>query len=244
MTCLPEDMPYVVSRRITRINARGRMEVVDTLLREEGWNIFLNGEKIETLFCLPADLEALAVGHLFYKGLCKSLEQIVSVRVDAAAKAVHVEAGSDDGAPGRAPLPGEVSLSPGEILRLQRIFDDSCSLFHCTGAAHSCALADKDGLIIFMSDIARHNALDKVVGEMLRTGEEAGGKALIFSGRLALDMLEKSARSGVRLLIAPGAPSLPAVERAERAGITLLGFVRSDNINIYTHPERVTGEAL
>lgn len=238
MTCRPEDRPFVTSRIITRINAQGRAAVEDILLREESWSVFYNGEKVETLLCVPADLESLAVGHLFYRGILTDPAQIIGARADAAAAAVHVEA-----RPANEPAPvrqnGEISLSPRNVLDLQRDFNERSTLFRSTGAAHGCALAERGGILIFMNDIARHNALDKVVGEMLRTGRDASGKALIFSGRLSLDMLDKAARSGVRLLIAPGAPSLAAVQRAEAAGITLLGFVRCDNINIYTHPHRV-----
>lgn len=243
MTCRPNETDYVVSRKITRISGQGRVELEDILLREESWTLYCNGEQVETLFCLPADLEALAVGHLFYKGIFQSPTQLAGVSVDANASAVHVHIRpAAEDAPALAG--GEASLTPAEVLRLQDLFNKRCTLFRSTGAAHSCALADKDGIIIFMNDIARHNALDKVVGQMLRSGLDADGKVLIFSGRLALDMLDKSAGSGVRLLIAPGAPSLAAVQRAEAAGITLLGFVRRDNINIYTYPNRVTGGSL
>ena len=74
---------------------------------------------------------------------------------------------------------------------------------------------------------------------MLLQGLNPDGKILIFSGRLASDMLSKVVACGVRLLIAPGAPSLTSVEMAEAHGITLLGFVRRDNINIYTCPQRI-----
>jgi FdhD protein len=86
--------------------------------------------------------------------------------------------------------------------------------------------------------------MDKVLGEFLLQNMNADGKALLFSGRLALDMLEKAIATGIKVLISPGAPTLAAVEAAEAHGLTLLGFVRPDNINIYTNPERITPQHI
>ncbi|OXS30293.1 MAG: hypothetical protein BCS36_11935 [Desulfovibrio sp. MES5] len=133
----------------------------------------------------------------------------------------------------------DVRLDATQVHSLQAAFEERCALFRQTGAAHSCALATPEGILLFYEDIARHNALDKLIGAMQLQGVPPQGKLMIFSGRLAVDMLEKAAVSGVRLLMAPGAPSLASVELAEAMRISLLGFVRKDNINIYTCPYRV-----
>lgn len=133
----------------------------------------------------------------------------------------------------------EVQLTAAQVHKLQSDFEERCVLFRQTGAAHSCALATATGILMFYEDIARHNALDKLIGAMQLQGVSPHGKLMIFSGRLAVDMLEKAVVSGVRLLIAPGAPSLASVELAETMQVSLLGFVRKDNINIYTCPHRI-----
>ena len=133
----------------------------------------------------------------------------------------------------------DVRLDAAQVHSLQAAFEERCALFRQTGAAHSCALATPEGILLFYEDIARHNALDKLIGAMQLHGMPPQGKLMIFSGRLAVDMLEKAAVSGVRLLMAPGAPSLASVELAEAMRISLLGFVRKDNINIYTCQHRV-----
>ncbi|MFT4302321.1 MAG: formate dehydrogenase accessory sulfurtransferase FdhD [Desulfovibrio sp.] len=133
----------------------------------------------------------------------------------------------------------EVRLTAAQVHKLQAEFEERCVLFRQTGAAHSCALATEKGILMFYEDIARHNALDKLIGAMQLQGVSPQGKLMIFSGRLAVDMLEKAVVSGVRLLMAPGAPSLASVELAETRQISLLGFVRKDNINIYTCPHRI-----
>ena len=133
----------------------------------------------------------------------------------------------------------EVRLTSAQVHKLQAEFEEHCVLFRQTGAAHSCALATEKGILMFYEDIARHNALDKLIGAMQLQAVSPQGKLMIFSGRLAVDMLEKAVVSGVRLLIAPGAPSLASVELAEAKQVSLLGFVRKDNINIYTCPHRI-----
>ena len=142
-------------------------------------------------------------------------------------------------APEAAAKQADLRLDAAQVHSLQAAFEERCALFRQTGAAHSCALATPEGILLFYEDIARHNALDKLIGAMQLQGVSPQGKLMIFSGRLAVDMLEKAAVSGVCLLMAPGAPSLASVELAEAMRISLLGFVRKDNINIYTCPHRV-----
>ncbi|MDL2272106.1 formate dehydrogenase accessory sulfurtransferase FdhD [Desulfovibrio sp. OttesenSCG-928-I05] len=133
----------------------------------------------------------------------------------------------------------EIALTPAQIHAMQAEFETRCELFRKTGASHSCALAGEEGIVLFMEDAARHNCLDKIIGAMLLRGISPRGKAMIFSGRLAADMLEKVSAIGVKLLIAPGAPSLAAVDIAGDRDITLLGFVRKGNINVYTGEKRI-----
>lgn len=142
-------------------------------------------------------------------------------------------------APEIEPKQADLRLDAAQVHSLQAAFEERCALFRQTGAAHSCALATPEGILLFYEDIARHNALDKLIGAMQLQGVSPQGKLMIFSGRLAVDMLEKAAVSGVCLLMAPGAPSLASVELAQAMRISLLGFVRKDNINIYTCPHRV-----
>jgi len=208
------------------------------LVCEEEWSIMANGEGLAILRCLPFHLEQLAVGHLFSLGGLRRADEIIKMDIDKEAKKIDVKLNPPNSSV--RPLDeDDISLSASEIHRLQREFNERSDLFRKTGAVHGVALADRDGLLVFIEDVARHNALDKVIGEMVLREMPASNKALIFSGRLALDMLRKVCATDVKLLIAPGAPTAAAVNLAQEKGITLLGFVREDNINIYTHDHRV-----
>ena len=226
-----------VGRAITRIGPQGRREVMDVLLREERYELACNGESVAELHCMPSLLRELAVGRLRTLGLLHEISALRALYVDEQTRVIDATVAAEP-APAVS-APGDVRLAAAQVHALQRAFNERCDLFRATGAAHSCALATPEELLLFCEDIARHNALDKVIGAMLLQGLTPDGKILIFSGRLASDMLSKVVACGVKLLIAPGAPSLTSVEMAEVHGITLLGFVRRDNINIYTCPQRI-----
>ena len=229
---------HVTAVSITRLTPNFRAEARDELVCEEEWGIIVNGQGIAVLNCLPAHLEQLAAGHLFTLGRLRRADEIIKMDIDEVAKKIVVELNPSD-SEDSPPVNDGITLAARDIHRLQGEFNERCQLFRRTGAVHSVALADRDGLIIFFDDVARHNALDKVIGEMVLRGLSASNKALIFSGRIALDMLRKVCAADVKLLIAPGAPTAAGVMMAREKGITLLGFVRADNINIYTHDHRV-----
>ena len=233
----PIDPCISVDRTITRIGPSGRREVVDVLLREERYELVCNGIAVTELHCMPNLLRELAVGRLRTLGLLHQISALHALCIDEKKRVIEASVVASS-APSADAL-GEVCLAPAQVHALQQTFNERCDLFRATGAAHSCALATPDNLLLFCEDIARHNALDKVIGAMLLQGLDPNGKILIFSGRLASDMLSKVVACGVKLLIAPGAPSLTSVNMAEVCGITLLGFVRRDNINIYTCPQRI-----
>lgn len=234
----PPDASISIERAITRIGPQGRREVMDVLLREERYELFCNGNCVAELHCMPSLLRELAVGRLRTLGLLHEISALRALSIDDQNRTIEATL-TESPAPATS-APGDVRLAAAQVHALQLAFNERCDLFRATGAAHSCALATPEGLLLFCEDIARHNALDKVIGAMLLQGMSPDGKILIFSGRLASDMLSKVVACGVRLLIAPGAPSLTSVEMAEAHGITLLGFVRRDNINIYTCPQRIS----
>ena len=94
-------------------------------------------------------------------------------------------------------------------------------------------------MISVFEDIGRHNALDKLVGNMLHLGLKAEEHFLWLSGRAGFEMVQKAANAGLPMLISVGAPSSLAVDLAREAKMTLIGFAKKDRFNIYTHKERI-----
>ncbi|MCM8884622.1 MAG: formate dehydrogenase accessory sulfurtransferase FdhD, partial [Candidatus Thiodiazotropha sp.] len=88
-------------------------------------------------------------------------------------------------------------------------------------------------------DLGRHNALDKVIGASLLSGEGFEARGVLLSSRLSLEMVTKAVRAGLEIVAAVSAPTSLAIEVAERFGVTLCGFVRKGRLTVYSHPHRI-----
>jgi FdhD protein len=133
-------------------------------------------------------------------------------------------------------VPSQVLYSLPDSLRNQQ------ANFAQTGGIHGCALFDLDGnFILSAEDVGRHNALDKLIGQCILSMPTIplSNHILMLSGRISFELVQKAAMAGIRFIAAVGAPSSLAIDLAEDMGITLVGFLRGERCNIYTHPHRV-----
>lgn len=139
-------------------------------------------------------------------------------------------------APGPNVSPAVINSLPASLRKGQKVFEE-------TGGLHAAGLFDRRGkLQSVREDVGRHNAVDKVIGEALLDDRlPLDGSILQVSGRVSFEIVQKAAVAGIPILSAVSAPSSLAVEAAEDFGMTVIGFVRHDRFNVYSHRERLFG---
>ena len=217
----------------------------------------------------PGDDRDLVLGLLHAESIVRTMADVVAIedRTDDSRDTVHVTlAASVDASvlPGERPLPmtsacglcGRLSVQAidrrgrtGETPRFAAALLASLparlrsgqAVFAETGGLHAAAIFDANGeRLALAEDVGRHNAVDKVVGALLREGRlPATGAALVVSGRVAFEIVQKAAIAGAGVLVAVGAPSSLAVDAARAAGLSLVGFARDGGFNIYSGAEAV-----
>jgi FdhD protein len=134
-----------------------------------------------------------------------------------------------------------VRVSASTLYTLSEQLRTEQRVFQYTGGLHAAGLFTTTGtMVLLREDIGRHNAVDKLVGHGLLHGlYPYSNFVLLVSGRTSFEILQKALLARIPCVAAISAPSSLAVELAEKSGITLIGFLRNQSMNVYTHPERV-----
>jgi len=136
---------------------------------------------------------------------------------------------------------GDEAVSAQTLYRLPDQLRVGQDVFSATGGLHAGALFDIDGnLVALREDVGRHNAVDKLIGRALLDGMlPLRVRILLVSGRMSFEISLKALAAGIPIVAAVSAPSSLAVELAAEMGITLVGFLRGETMNVYTHSERI-----
>lgn len=132
-----------------------------------------------------------------------------------------------------AMTPSQVMAAMADLPRHQPLHDETRAI-HAAGFWNGQIIAARE-------DVGRHNALDKLIGGLVRASTHPTGAVLITS-RVSIDMVQKVASLGAPILIAASAPTDAALRMAEGAGITLIALARPDRFDLFTHPHRITQE--
>ena len=140
------------------------------------------------------------------------------------------------------PVSAEPSVSVDALYALAPALAAAQATFDRTGGLHAAGLFDTSGrLLVLREDVGRHNAVDKVIGRMLRAGAVPLDRhILMVSGRASFEIVQKSLVARIPVVAAVSAPSSLAVQLALASGMTLVGFLRGQRLNVYAGHHRVT----
>jgi FdhD protein len=135
----------------------------------------------------------------------------------------------------------EPKISKEVIIQSPKVLQESQSEFSKTGGIHASGLFESNGkLIALKEDVGRHNALDKLIGCVLRENQiNPKNQFITCSGRLNFELVQKVLMTNIGILIGVGAPTSLAIDLANKFDITLIGFVKRDSFNIYTNNKKV-----
>lgn len=133
-----------------------------------------------------------------------------------------------------------LKITPAQIMGAVGALTAHQPLHDLTRAVHGAAYWTPQGIALAREDVGRHNALDKLIGALVRAPQNPG--ALVITSRVSIDMVQKAAAAQVPILIAVSAPTAAAVAMAEAAGITLIALARPDRFEVFTHLFRIAPE--
>jgi len=215
------------------------------------------------MMATPADFEDFAIGFSLTEGIIEQPGEIRSLAVEEADKGWRVIVslspdrfrkhlartrslsgrtgcglcgiGSLDDLPEAARPAGTAPVLAVEaVARAVRDLEHHQPLNDLTRAVHGAAWCDLDGDIrLVREDVGRHNALDKLVGALLRGGHDPAGGFLLITSRCSFEMVEKAARFGAHHLVAVSAPTSLALDRAEALGLGLIAVARRDSALVF-----------
>jgi len=139
------------------------------------------------------------------------------------------------------PFAGDEKILAETLYKLPSLLQSSQGLFAETGGSHAVALLNFEGkLLKIFEDVGRHNAMDKLIGSMLKQGSiPLTNRIALFSGRLSYELVQKSLAAGIPVVCSIGAPTSLAIELAADYNMTVIGFLKRDRMNIYSGAERI-----
>lgn len=228
-----------------------------------------NTDSFVVVMASPADLEDLAVGFSVTEGIVDRAADVEGIEIVRHSKGIELQmtippaAFSRLGARRRAldmrtgcGICGIEALD--EVLKAPPTVSSRLSLSHDalwkaaaeleamqpvnneTRSVHAAAFADAHGkLLVVREDVGRHNALDKVIGSLARSGVDASRGFLVVTSRASYELVQKTAVAGVSVLAAVSRPTSLAIQLADQAGVTLVGLLRGRSANVYSHQERL-----
>lgn len=217
---------------ISKVAGANRETRLDPVIHEAEVAIQLDGRTRQRLFCLPTDLEELALGYLMSRGISTS-----DVEIEWKANKILVSA-ERTGKVKSQKVTSQLRITEREVFDFIKRLDDNSPLFKKTGGTHVVGIFH-GSRAFFIEDVSRHCAIDKIIGLSLKKGIELSQSVLVTSCRQTLSTIRKAIFARIPIVITISAPTDLAIESATLSDITLVGFARDRQFNIYSHDWRI-----
>ena len=258
----PDPLDPRLTERVKGVDQTGApIETAVTV--ERALTIFLNAQEIVTAMTISDHPEYLALGYLLNQNMLKPDDTVTGVDYDDELSVVVVRtkrktnyekklkkkvqtSGCAQGtvfgdlmeALENVSLP-KAQLRTSWLYALAHRINTTPSLYLEAGAIHGCVLAIEDRPLVYMEDVGRHNAVDKIAGWMFKNGVSAADKIFYTTGRLTSEMVIKTVRMGIPILISRSGFTAWGVELARKANLTLIGRARGKRFVVLAGAERI-----
>ena len=253
----PNPKDKLLTEKISGIDHEGAHNKLSVTV-ERPLTLFLNGQEIVTMMTIGDFPDCLAVGFLLNQNMLSSQDKITAIDYDAEIDTVVVRTARgtnyEEKLKKKTRTSGcamgtvfgdvmekfdEIVLDPDARIRtswlysLSKKINSTPSLYLEAGAIHGCVLCEGNRPMIYMEDVGRHNAFDKLIGAMWRRGWTWDGGFALLSSRCSYELVEKAVLADCPLLVTISAPTRLAAERAAGAGLALVALARADSILLF-----------
>jgi FdhD protein len=256
-----------LTARLSGVDQDGRA-IETSVVMERPLTLFLNGQEIVTMMTIGDYPDYLAVGYLLNQNMLRPDDEIVGIDYDEEIETVVVRTARKtdyEQKLGKKTLTSgcaqgtvfgdvmekfeTVILDPDAVLKtswlyaLTKKINTTRSLYLAAGAIHGCVLCEEDRPLIYMEDVGRHNAIDKIAGYMLLEGIGPEGKIFYTTGRLTSEMVIKTVQMRIPILISRSGFTAWGVDLARRADLTLIGRARGKRFIALAGEHRIVYDA-
>ena len=258
----PDPADPRLTRRVAGVDHTGaRVEI--PVVVERALTLYLNAREIVTMMTIGDHPKELALGYLLNQAMLKPTDVVDDVEYDDDLEVVVVRtplvtnfeeklrrktltSGCAQGtafgdlmeALDEVRLPA-ATLKTSWLYRLTHAINTMPSLYLEAGAIHGCVLCREDAPLVYMEDVGRHNAVDKIAGWMFTQRESGGDKIFYTTGRLTSEMVIKTARMGIPILVSRSGFTAWGVELAKKLGMTLIGRAKGKRFIALAGEDRI-----
>ncbi len=252
-----------LTKEIDGINEAGET-IKLPVVNEVPLTIYLNKQEIVTAMTLGDMPDLLAVGYLLNQNMLKENDVISEVTYDEELQVVIVRTKRKTNYEKKLEkkirtsgcavgtvygdimndfssinLSKKTKIKTSWIYSISKKVNNRPSLYLKAGALHGCVLCKKNSPLIYVEDVGRHNAIDKIAGWLFLNKEDASDKIFYTTGRLTSEMIIKTVQMGIPILISRSGFTESGVALAKQAGLTLIGRAKGKRMIIANGIERV-----